>query len=68
MSLRSGAYLGAYVRPPSGDTAAQRIAAVLAYEQQLGHRLGLVHLYHPWGSAFPDAADTLLRAAEERSC
>jgi hypothetical protein len=53
----SGAYLGAYVRPPGGDSAAQRIAAVLAYEQQLGHRLGLVHLYHPWGSAFPDRAD-----------
>jgi hypothetical protein len=54
---QKGAYLGAYVRPPAGDTAAQRIAAVLGYEQQLGHRLGLVHLYHPWGSAFPDAAD-----------
>jgi hypothetical protein len=54
---RSGAYLGAYVRPSAGDTAAQRIAAVLGYERELGHRLGLVHLYHPWGSAFPDAAD-----------
>ncbi len=54
---RTGAYLGAYVRPPAGDTAAQRIAAVLGYERRLGHRLGLVHLYHPWGSAFPDAAD-----------
>ena len=53
----TGAYLGAYVRPPAGDTAAQRIAAVLGYEKQLGHRLGLVHLYHPWGSVFPDAAD-----------
>jgi hypothetical protein len=54
----TGAYLGAYVRPPSADAAAQRIAAVLAYEQELGHQLGIVHLYHPWGSAFPDAADT----------
>jgi hypothetical protein len=54
---QSGAYLGAYVRPPAADTAEQRIEAVLGYEQQLGHRLGLVHLYHPWGSAFPDAAD-----------
>ena len=54
---RNGAYLGAYVRPLAGDTGAQRIAIVLGYEQQLGHRLGLVHLYHPWGSAFPDAAD-----------
>jgi glycosyl hydrolase family 26 len=52
----SGAYLGAYVQPASYTSPGQ-IDAVRAFEQQLGHPLGLVHVYHPWDSPFPSAAD-----------
>ena len=52
----SGAYLGAYVQPASYTSQGQ-IDAVRGFEQQLGHPLGLVHVYHPWDSPFPSAAD-----------
>jgi hypothetical protein len=52
----SGAYLGAFVQP-SQDTGPAEIAAVVSFEHQLGHRLGLVHVYHTWTAAFPSAAD-----------
>ena len=54
---RSGAYLGAFVQPPGQASAGALITAVTAFEHQLGHRLGVVHVYHPWGTAFPSAAD-----------
>jgi hypothetical protein len=52
-----GAYLGGYVQPAS-DSQQGQINAVLSLEHQLGRPLGLVHMYHPWGSSFPDKADT----------
>ena len=53
---RSGAYLGAFVQP--GDASARGlIGAVTSFEGQLGHRLGVVHVYHPWAAPFPSAAD-----------
>ncbi len=52
----SGAYLGAYVQPASYTSPGQ-VDAVRAFERQLGHPLGLVHVYHPWDSPFPSAAD-----------
>jgi hypothetical protein len=56
---RSGASLGAYVQPravASGQALAL-IEAVRSFESTLGHRLGIVHVYHPWGSTFPSVAD-----------
>ena len=52
----SGAYLGAYVQPASYTSRGQ-IDAILGFERQLGRPLGLVHVYHPWDSPFPSAAD-----------
>jgi len=52
----SGAYLGAYVQPASYTSAGQ-IDAIVGFERQLGRSLGLVHVYHPWDSPFPSAAD-----------
>jgi hypothetical protein len=52
----SGAYLGAYVKPALHTPQAQ-IAAVQSFEQQLGRPVGLVHVYHPWRTQFPSAAD-----------
>jgi hypothetical protein len=56
---RSGAYLGAYVQPrtvASGQAQAL-IEAVTSFESRLGHRLGMVHVYHPWPASFPSIAD-----------
>jgi hypothetical protein len=52
----SGAYLGAYVEPTNYTWPAE-IAAVGAFEQQIGSALNLVHVYHPWSDPFPSAAD-----------
>jgi hypothetical protein len=54
---RSGAYLGAFVQPPGRTSSGALITAVTAFEHDVGHRLGVVHVYHPWGAAFPSAAD-----------
>jgi hypothetical protein len=52
----TGAYLGAYVQPVN-DTSQAQVSAVLGLEHQLGHPLRLIHVYRPWASPFPDAAD-----------
>ncbi len=52
----SGAYLGAYVEPTSYTSDAE-VAAVQAFEQQVGRKLDLVHVYHPWDQDFPSPAD-----------
>ena len=56
---RSGAYLGAFVQPRAVASAQARalIEAVTSFEGQLGHRLGIVHVYHPWAAPFPSLAD-----------
>jgi hypothetical protein len=53
----SGALLGAYVNP-TAYTAADEIAAVQTFQSQTGHKLALVHTYHPWANKFPSPADT----------
>jgi hypothetical protein len=53
----TGALLGAYVKPVQYVPAAQ-ITAVQSFEHQVGHKLPLVHVYHPWTSPFPNPADT----------
>jgi hypothetical protein len=53
----AGALLGAYVRPAK-YTAADQIQAVQTFQGQIGHRLSLVHVYHPWASKFPSPADS----------
>jgi Glycosyl hydrolase family 26 len=52
----SGAYLGGYVQPATYTQAAQ-ISAFQSFEHQVGTSLDLVHVYHPWGSAFPSQED-----------
>jgi hypothetical protein len=52
----SGAYLGAYVHPKQ-YTASSEIAAVNSFERAVGGSIDIVHVYHPWESPFPDAAD-----------
>src|SRR6266567_909619 len=52
----SGTYLGAYVKPAAHTPQAQ-IEAVRSFERRLGHPVGLVHVYHPWRTQFPSAAD-----------
>jgi Glycosyl hydrolase family 26 len=52
----SGAYLGAYVQPAQ-YTAAAEIAAVNSFDKSVGGSIGIVHVYHPWESSFPNAAD-----------
>ncbi len=53
---RSGAYLGAYVQPSSYTWQAQ-IAAVGSFDNQIGGKLDLIHVYHPWSDPFPSQAD-----------
>jgi hypothetical protein len=53
----SGALLGAYINPPQ-YTAADEISAVQTFQHQAGHKLALVHTYHPWTNKFPSPADT----------
>jgi hypothetical protein len=52
----SGAYLGAYVQP-ANYTWQAGIAAVGAFEHQIGSPLNLIHVYHPWTDPFPNPAD-----------
>ncbi len=52
----SGAYLGAYVQPTSYTSAGQ-VAAVQTFESQVGGKIDLVHVYHPWDQPFPSDAD-----------
>lgn len=54
---RSGASLGAFVQPSGQTSSGALITAVTSFERKLGHRLGLVHVYHPWGANFPSPAD-----------
>jgi hypothetical protein len=53
---RSGAYLGAYVQP-SSYTSQGQVSAVQAFQRQIGGKLNLVHVYHPWTEPFPSLAD-----------
>ncbi len=52
----AGAYLGAYVEPAE-YTPQDEIASVQAFQRALGRSIALVHVYHPWNSPFPNAAD-----------
>jgi hypothetical protein len=52
----SGAYLGAYVQP-AAYTSPGQIAAVDAFQRQIGAPLRLIHVYHPWNQPFPSLAD-----------
>jgi hypothetical protein len=52
----TGAWVGAWVKPAKA-TELGRLDAVAQFEQTVGHPLGLVHVYHTWSQAFPDAAD-----------
>jgi hypothetical protein len=52
----SGAYLGAYVAP-AAYTPASGISAFQSFEKELGGSLEIVHVYHPWGAAFPTPED-----------
>jgi len=52
----AGAYLGAYVQPADYTWQAQ-VAAVRSFQRQIGTRLELVHVYHPWSDPFPSPAD-----------
>jgi hypothetical protein len=63
---RSGAYLGAFVQPAGAPSAGTLIQAVTAFEGRVGHRLGLVHVYHPWLAAFPSAADRYFASTGSR--
>ena len=51
-----GAYMGSYIQP-AVDTPAGQIAAVQSFEQRTDSSLQIVHVYHPWGTVFPTAAD-----------
>jgi hypothetical protein len=53
---RLGAYLGAYVQPASYTWQAQ-VAAVRSFDKQIGAKLDLIHVYHPWSNPFPSQAD-----------
>lgn len=52
----AGAYLGAYVQPTGYSWQAQ-VAAVRSFQRQIGRRLELIHVYHPWNQPFPSQAD-----------
>ncbi len=52
----AGAYLGAYVQP-TGYSWLTQVAAVKAFQRQIGRPLGLIHVYHPWSQPFPSQAD-----------
>jgi hypothetical protein len=51
-----GVYLGAYVQP-AAYTQQGQIAAVQTFENQLGHPIKIVHVFHQWGKPIPGAAD-----------
>ena len=38
-------------------TVAGRLAAFRAFEEQVGQRLDIAHVFHPWADEFPDAVD-----------
>jgi hypothetical protein len=52
----SGAYLGAYAGPDV-FTQANEIGAVDSLQQQLGHKLAIVHTYLKWQAVFPTPSD-----------
>ena len=52
----SGSYVGAWVKPEK-NTEQGRIEAVLAFEQQIGRPLDIVHHYHTWDDFFPSEFD-----------
>jgi hypothetical protein len=51
-----GAYFGAYVGPDV-FTQANEIGAVDSLQQQIGHKLSIVHAYVTWRARFPTASD-----------
>src|ERR1035441_1271024 len=51
-----GAYFGAWVGPDV-FTQANEIGAVDSLQQQIGHKLSIVHTYLKWQAAFPTASD-----------
>jgi hypothetical protein len=51
-----GAYLGAYVQPPSYTTRGF-ITALQSFERDVGHPVDLVHDYDQWAKPFPTATD-----------
>ena len=51
----TGAWLGAWVQPT--PTTPTHVAAVAAFEHDIGRPLDIVHVYHPWADAFPTAQD-----------
>ncbi len=57
----TGAWLGAWVQP-TVFTEAGRIAALNAYEADLGHKLTVVHDFHTWTDPFPSAFDEAVAA------
>lgn len=52
----SGAYFGAWVKPPTLDQEA-RYAAVAARERELGRRFDIVNTYRTWHEDFPKESD-----------
>jgi hypothetical protein len=61
-----GAWLGLFVKPPSGDETAT-VAAVEAEERRIGHHLDVVQWFYPWGSAFPSWREPWAIAGDRRN-
>ena len=55
----NGAWVGAWVKPAANGPLT-RVAAVETFEQAVGHKLQVVHVFHPWAQIFPDENDTQL--------
>lgn len=53
----AGVWMGAWVKPPGPETQAALFSAYRNYERTIGHRMSIVHLYHPWTSPFPKTAE-----------
>lgn len=53
---QKGAWVGAWVKPTVMSQSG-RVAAVSAFEQQLGRPLDVVHVYHDWEDQFPTDSD-----------
>lgn len=53
-----GAYLGAYVEPSSYGQP-EKIAAIRAFQHQIGQRLAIVHSYLRWGASFPTPTEEM---------
>lgn len=52
-----GVWMGAWVKPDGAQTQAALFSAYKNYERTIGHRMSIVHLYHPWTNPFPKAAE-----------